>query len=175
MRGKTSAVLVASMLLSPLAMANIARASELESELRFRDATTRAEAEVETGTKTKNGVTKSKVSVEFGISQLLALGGTPSLTTGADLALTVGGVSCTMAPTTDPIVKTVVKGAQTFQRVSFHGSFVQITPAPLTPPVNSLSCTGDPSTLMVGDPVTLSVSGLQPDVVFIPGTLKLDD
>jgi hypothetical protein len=176
MKGKTTAILLATVLASPLGMAKVAKASGLEAEMRFRDSTTRAEAEVEVGQRTKNGATTSKLELEFEISQLLPTTGTASPPSGVDFTLNVGGVTCKMSSMTDPVIKTIVKGTQTFQRVSFHGSFAQVTPPPATPlPDKGLDCSGDPGTLKATDTVDLTVTGLQPDVVFPQRTLKLDD
>ena len=91
MNGKTTAILLASVLASPLGMAKGAKASGLEAEMRYRDSTTRAEAEVEVGQRTKNGATTSKLELEFEISQLLPTAGTASPPSGVDFTLNVGG------------------------------------------------------------------------------------
>jgi hypothetical protein len=199
MKKEATALVLASVLASPVTMAKISMAAsgkgksgtvaaaavgtstkmELEAELRFRDAATntRAEAEVEVGQKTKNGVISSKLEVEFEITQLLPAGGTPSDPTGIDADISVGGVMCTISDLRDPSVKQVVRGAQIFQKVSFHGSFAQVTPAPATPlPDKGLNCTGDLSTIMLNAPVKVAVTGLgTADIVFPDGKLKLDD
>ena len=178
MNKKITAAVLASVLASPLALARVAKASELEAETRFRDlvTNTRGEAEVEFGQRTRNGVTTSKLSLEFEISQP---GTIAPIAGNVDFALQVGaGVTCHMSSTTDPVVKTIVYNGQTFQKVIFNGSFAQSTPPPATL-IKGLDCgASDITTLLAGDTVNITVTGLAPlpDPIVFPATLlKLDD
>jgi len=166
MKPKTTAVLLASVLLSPLGMARSGMAAggvSLEAEM--RDKAIPAEAELKYSQRTKRGVTETRLSaeVEFVVDSSVA-----ATLTAADATVTFNGVTCAFlkAPSVEPLLLDPTKS-----EVEFHGSVSQSGVAPAV--LKGLDCGGPLPSVALGNPAVAEVTGVTPNID-LTGTFKAD-
>lgn len=129
--------------------------THLEAEMRFRDPTIRAEAEVEFGQGTLNGIVKTKLAAE--VEMLLVNPASAPDATLVDATVQVGAATCTF--TNDPQVRgPVTVGTQTFYKIEFHGSLSQSGSDPIV--AKGLDCGGTIPAVALGDAASATVTGL---------------
>lgn len=191
MNMKVTAIVLASVLASPVMMAKISMAAsgkgkggavtaafsgggtktELEAEM--RDRARGAKGEVEFEQKIRSGITKSKLKAE---AEIVVPAGTDPMTLTPTVDVDVNGLLCEI--TNPPILRSKTKNGVTTQKFHFEGSLKQQGVDPLTDPItdNGLDCGGITTfpTFAVGNPVTVTIGGVDADVV-LNGTLQLDD
>jgi hypothetical protein len=170
MKSKTIAVALASVLASPLALANLSIAAGgkgpptlsrtyLEAGVRFRATGVKAEAEVEFAQGTINGVAKTKLGGE--VETVLVNPNTPPVAANIDATVQLGTASCSF--TNDPrITGPITVSTQTqYYKVEFQGLVSQSGTDSLV--VKGLDCGGTIPTVALGDTATVIITGL-PDI-----------
>ena len=174
MKSKTVAIALVAALGAPLVLANpgiadnrghgpapsspLTSRTHLEAEMRFRASDIRAEAEVEFGQGTVNGIVKTKLGAE--VEMVLVNPTTPPDATLIDATVQVGAATCTF--TNDPrVLGPVTVGTQTFYRVEFQGSLSQSGADPVVS--KGLDCGGGGTTIppvALNDVTKATVTGL---------------
>lgn len=178
-KSKASAIAMVAILGAPLVLANSSWAenrgprspasasratarTHLEAEMRFRASDIKAEAEVEFGQGTINGVVKTKLGAEVEIF-LLNPATAPDATL-VDAQVHVGAATCKF--TNDPqVLGPVTVGTKTFYKVEFQGSLSQSGADPVV--LKGLDCGGGIPAVVLGDAASADVTGL-PDGVTTP-------
>jgi hypothetical protein len=201
MNKKVTAMVLASVLASPMMMAKISMADGggLEFEkgfclpavpagVRCPATNTKGEAEVEYSQRLNNGFIRSKLSGEVELKVPAVNGAQGILPTDADVRIepiippvapatlpTFGTpIMCTFVnpPVVKDVFNTAVPPVLVATKVAFFGSLLQSTDPSAVLPLPTLDCgLGALPTLLKGSKVTVGVDGA--DVV--TGTLKLDD
>ena len=213
MNKKVTAVVLASVLASPMMMARISMAGGDKGSLEFEKGfciaaapvalsggklkclatDTRGEAEVEYSQRTKNGITKTKLSAEVELKVPAVNGATGTLPTDAAITITPlltpagpGGIpaatfgtpiTCTFVnpPTVKDVLSKAIPPASPVllaTKVEFEGRLSQSSDTGVAA-TSTLTRDGDVSTppLLAGSQVTVFVDG----AAVVTGTLKLDD
>lgn len=139
--------------------------THLESEMRFRAADIRAEADVEFSQGTVNGVVKTKLGAE--VEMILVNPASVPSAAAIDATIKVGAATCMF--TSDPQIRgPVTVGTQTFYKVEFQGSLAQSGADPAVS--KGLDCGGGGATIpavVIGDAASATVTGL-PTGVTVP-------
>ena len=204
MNKKMTAIVFATVLASPLAIAKISMADggrgktrtalatsgtstsfESEYERRFvvpavqvGGATGRGEVEVEFVKRTRTdttGVTTTTTKLEAEIEALIP-GSAPIDPLLIDADITVGGVMCTFSALAKTAVVPVLINNVAFQKVAIEGSAVVVSPA-TTATDKGLTCTGDITIRLGTELVTVkNITGLGATIADpTPGNLVLDN
>jgi hypothetical protein len=172
MKSKTIAIAVASVLVSPLVLANPSRVSadgrggkaaaapssrtNLEAEMRFRGTNVKAEAEVEFGQGTVNSVAKTKLGAEVEI--VLVNPATPPDATSIDASIHVEATAVCIFTNDPRVTGPITVGAQTLYKVEFQGSVSQSGVDPIV--AKGLDCGATIPAVVLGDTAAADITGL---------------